>query len=242
MPLVEVTGIVKDYVMEDVPTHVLRNVSLTVEQGEFLSIMGASGSGKSTLMHLLGLLERPTAGTYMFDGHNINALSDEELAAIRNSQIGFVFQAFHLLPRVSVLENVIIPLYYSAVPKREWQTRAIKVLERVGMGHRLHFKPTQISGGEKQRTALARSLVVDPKLILADEPTGNLDSKNGQAVLQLIADLNNSGHTIILVTHDSHAAHIGKRIITMQDGQITQDKRLGSQERFLPQQKSHDHS
>lgn len=224
MALLEAKKLVKNYTADGVVTLVLKEVSLSVQEKEFVSIMGASGSGKSTLMHILGLLDRPTDGAYFFDGQNINDLSDEALASIRNQQIGFVFQAFHLLPRISVLENIVIPLQYSRVPKQEWPELARQALERVGMSHRANYRPTQLSGGEKQRTAIARALIVNPKLILADEPTGNLDSTNGQAILQLLKTLNETGHTVVLVTHDLGAARIAGRIVTMRDGLIISDE------------------
>lgn len=228
MALVSLTNIQKIYTDEHVATAALRGVSLSIEEGEFVSIMGASGSGKSTLMHILGLLDRPTSGEYLLAGHNTSQLSDEELARIRNQELGFVFQAFHLLSRATVLENVMLPLQYSHIPKSEWRSRAETVLEQVHMTHRLLHQPTQISGGEKQRVAIARALVLNPKLIMADEPTGNLDSKNGQAVLELIGQLHAQGHTVILVTHELEAAQTAKRMLTIKDGLVASDQIITS--------------
>jgi putative ABC transport system ATP-binding protein len=229
MALIELKDVTKTYGQEAVLTPVLRGVSLTIEDGEFVSIMGPSGSGKSTLMHIMGLLDRVTTGTYTLDRKNTATLTDEQLAAIRNHMIGFVFQAFHLLGRTTVRENVMLALQYSDVPRREWASKAEAVLKRVNLSHRLNHYPSQISGGEKQRVAIARALVLNPKIIFADEPTGNLDSKSGQAVLDLIKELNTQGHTIILVTHELEAARTAKRIVTIRDGLIASDALLTDQ-------------
>lgn len=226
MALIEIINVTKTYDEEAVVTPVLKGISLNIHDGEFVAIMGPSGSGKSTLMHIMGLLDRVSTGTYRLAGHDTATLSDEELAVTRNRTIGFVFQAFHLLGRVTVRENVMLALHYSDVPRREWREMAEKVLARVGLRHRLDHFPTQISGGEKQRVAIARALVLNPNVIFADEPTGNLDSKSGQAVLDLIKELNIQGHTIILVTHELEAAKTAQRIITIRDGLLAGDSQL----------------
>jgi len=205
-------------------TIALDSVSLTVKVGEFISIMGKSGSGKSTLLHLLGLLDRPSSGTYVFKGRDTSTLTDEELALIRNENIGFVFQAFHLLGRNSVLENVMLPLVYSKVAPREHRQRALQALEQVEMSHRVDYFPTQLSGGEKQRVAIARALVNNPDLIFADEPTGNLDTRTGEKVMQIIDALHEEGHTIILVTHEQSTASFAERIIELRDGVVISDR------------------
>jgi len=235
MALIELTNVTKTYNEEAVATSVLKGVSLAIEDSEFVSIMGPSGSGKSTLMHIMGLLDRPSSGTYELQGVDTATLSDEALAGLRNTTIGFVFQAFHLLGRISVRENVMLALNYSNVSRNQWREMAEKVLARVGLSHRLDHFPTQISGGEKQRVAMARALVLNPKVIFADEPTGNLDSKSGQAVLDLIKELNTQGHTVILVTHELEAARVAQRIVTLRDGLIADDQMVGlSGEEQLP--------
>lgn len=203
-------------------TKVLHGLSFKIEAGEFVSIMGPSGSGKSTLMHLLGFLDRATSGEYIFDGQNVTNLSDDELAAYRNEKIGFVFQAFNLLPRTTVLENVKLPLIYSA-RKEDMDTRAIEVLNSVGLEHRINYFTNQISGGEKQRVAIARALVNRPSVIFADEPTGNLDSKSGVAIMKILQDLNEQGNTIILVTHETYTSEHAKRILKVRDGELVDD-------------------
>lgn len=223
MPLISVEHIAKTYGEGESATVALQEVSFTVEEGEFVSIMGPSGSGKSTLLHILGLLDRPSTGTYLFAEENTAVLADEALAAMRNQSIGFVFQAFHLLARTSVLENVMLPLYYSHVPKTEYAARARAALAHVNMNHREKHVPSQLSGGEKQRVAIARALVNDPKIIFADEPTGNLDSKTGQQVMKTIDALHKKGRTIVVITHETSAAAFANRIITMKDGAIVSD-------------------
>ncbi|MDD2680960.1 MAG: ABC transporter ATP-binding protein [Patescibacteria group bacterium] len=227
-PLIQFDNIIKTYISGDLVTEVLKDLSFTISKGEFVSIMGPSGSGKSTLMHILGLLERPTSGNYHFANKNINTLDDEDLAHLRNREIGFVFQSFNLLARTSVLDNVKLPLIYSK-DKKKMDERATKVLKSVGLGHRLDYFTNQISGGEKQRVAIARALVNEPAVIFADEPTGNLDSKSGVQVMQILQELNRQGKTIILVTHETFTAEHAQRIIQMHDGQIVSDQPVKNQ-------------
>jgi len=228
MALIETKNISKIYGEGESQTIALNGVSFSVNEGEFIAIMGPSGSGKSTLLHLLGFLDRPTDGEYYFNGDTVNHYSDEELSFLRNDQVGFVFQSFHLLPRVSVLENVKIPLIYSGVQESMWNETALQTIKSVGMQHRLNHRPSQLSGGEKQRVAIARALVNSPKIIFADEPTGNLDSKSGKVVMDILKRLNKEeGKTIILITHETSSAEYAERIIKMVDGQIETDTRVG---------------
>ena len=220
--LISVQDLHKIYKSEDIETHVLRGISFKIEKGEFVSIMGPSGSGKSTLMHILGLLDRASTGVYEFEGVNVTELSDNELANMRNEKIGFVFQAFNLLPRTSVLENVKLPLTYSA-SKKDLDKRATAVLHSVGLNHRLSYFTNQISGGEKQRVAIARALVNEPSIIFADEPTGNLDSKSGTQIMEILQHLNDAGNTIVMVTHETYTSEHAKRIIKIMDGEIVDD-------------------
>ncbi len=224
MALISVTGLRKVYVDEGVTTPALRGIDLSIESGEYVAVIGSSGSGKSTLLHILGLLDRPTAGEYLLAGVATSTLTDEELASRRNRMIGFVFQAFNLLPRTSVLNNVVLPLQYSTVLPAEWRQRAQAALAAVHMSHRSDFVPSQLSGGEKQRVAIARALVNNPKVLFADEPTGNLDTINGQAVMDVFEGLHAAGHTVVLITHETAAAEQAQRIITLQDGMIVQDR------------------
>ncbi|PIR95930.1 MAG: macrolide ABC transporter ATP-binding protein [Candidatus Doudnabacteria bacterium CG10_big_fil_rev_8_21_14_0_10_42_18] len=221
MALIQVENLTKNYVNEEVITSVLHGVSFNIEKGEFVAIMGPSGSGKSTLMHILSFLDRPTGGKYLFDGQDIKGFDDDYLAELRNSRVGFVFQSFNLLPRTTVLDNVSLPLIYSK--NKNYGQAARKALEAVGLSHRLEYFTNQISGGEKQRVAIARALVNDPKIIFADEPTGNLDSKSGNTVMSILQKLNNEGRTIILVTHEMDTANHAKRIIRIRDGNIESD-------------------
>jgi putative ABC transport system ATP-binding protein len=223
-PIIRVRDLKKDYVSEDVVTSVLHGVSFDIRQGEFVSIMGPSGSGKSTLMHILGFLDRPTSGTFLFGGRDASTLSEDELAQMRKRRVGFVFQAFFLLPELSVLENVKLPLSYHAIPERERVARARKAIESVGLAHRADFLATRISGGEKQRVAIARALVPEPDVIFADEPTGNLDSRSGALVMEILEKLNREGHAIILVTHEQDTAEHAQRIIRMRDGLVLSDE------------------
>lgn len=221
--LINIEDLKKEYATDEVVTKVLHGLTFTIDKGEFVSIMGPSGSGKSTLMHILGFLDRATSGVFEFEGKNVMELSDDELARFRNEKIGFVFQAFNLLPRTTVLENVKLPLLYNQDKKINATKRAKDVLEMVGLGHRLHYFTNQISGGEKQRVAIARALINKPSVLFADEPTGNLDSKSGTQVMKILQDLNEVGNTIILVTHETYTSEHAKRIISVKDGLIVGD-------------------
>jgi len=224
--LLKLEQVSKIYQMDGVKVEALKNVSFNVSRGEFLVIMGPSGSGKSTLMHLIGLLDRPTEGQIFLNGKPVSKLSEKEQARLRNKEIGFVFQFFNLLERTSALDNVRLPLFYAGVKPREQEKRAKEALEQVGLNHRLNHYPSQLSGGERQRVAIARALVNNPSLILADEPTGNLDSKSGKEIMEIIASLHREGRTVILITHDSSLNHYGQRLIVIKDGEILEEKKL----------------
>ncbi len=221
--LIELKKIIKNYDSGKVITRVLKGIDLSIREGEFITIMGPSGSGKSTLMHIAGFLDRPTSGEYYFNGKDTKNFTDDQLANIRNSKIGFVFQSFNLLPRTSVLDNVMLPLFYSQ-DKKGYEKKAKIAIEAVGLGKKLHYLSNQISGGEKQKVAIARALVCNPKVIFADEPTGNLDSKSGNIIMSILERLNKEGHTIILVTHDMEIALHADRIVTLHDGEVISDE------------------
>jgi ABC-type antimicrobial peptide transport system, ATPase component len=221
--IVTLKSISKQYVMGSDNISVLKNISLSIKKGEFVAIIGPSGSGKSTLMHIIGLLDRPTSGKVILEDEDVSLLSEKELAKLRNQYIGFVFQSFNLLPRTSAVDNAILPLIYSEVPKSQWHQKALKMLNLVGLSDRIHHKPSQMSGGQQQRVAIARALVNNPKIILADEPTGNLDSKSGNEIMDYFKKLNKEGNTIVLVTHEKDIAMQAKRIIEVKDGEIIRD-------------------
>jgi len=222
--LIEVESLTKDYVMGDVVVHALRGVSVSVEKGEFVAVMGSSGSGKSTFMNMVGCLDRPTTGTYQLDGVDVETLDRDERAAIRNHKIGFVFQGFNLLARTSAQDNVELPLTYAGVTARELAERAYEAIETVGLADRADHYPSQLSGGQQQRVAIARALVNGPSILLADEPTGNLDSATGAEIMALFDDLNARGNTIVLVTHEEDIAAHARRIVRLKDGKIWDDK------------------
>jgi putative ABC transport system ATP-binding protein len=219
--MIVATDIVRSYDLGGVTVSALRGVSLTVGEGDYVAIVGTSGSGKSTLMHLLGALDRPTSGTLLIGGRDVSTLGPAEMAKLRNETIGFVFQSFHLLPRTTARDNVALPLVYRGTGRRERRERAAAMLERVGLGHRVDHRPNQMSGGEQQRVAIARALITSPSVLLADEPTGNLDSATGQQVLTLLESLNAEGVAVVLVTHDRDVASRARRQIVMKDGLIT---------------------
>lgn len=217
-PIIQLENIKKQYVSLDVVTLVLRGISLTVYQGDFIAITGPSGSGKSTLMNIIGLLDTPTSGTYILNESDTTGLPEDHLALIRSKEIGFVFQSFNLLSRASALENVILPSIYAGMPKKDREQRAIELLGKVGLSERTHNHPNQLSGGQQQRVAIARALMNDPEIILADEPTGNLDTKSGDDVMRILSELNIQGKTIVLITHEHDIAKRAKKIIHVKDG------------------------
>jgi putative ABC transport system ATP-binding protein len=218
--MIVATDIARSYDLDGVTVAALRGVSLTIAEGDYVAIVGTSGSGKSTLMHLLGALDRPTSGTLLIDGRDVSTLGPAEMAKLRNETIGFVFQSFHLLPRTTARDNVALPLVYRGIGRRERRERAATMLERVGLAHRIDHRPNQMSGGEQQRVAIARALITSPAVLLADEPTGNLDSTTGQQVLTLLESLNAEGVAVVLVTHDRDVAARARRQIVMKDGVI----------------------
>jgi putative ABC transport system ATP-binding protein len=221
--VIDIENITKHYVMGEETVHALRGVSLQIRRNEYLAIMGPSGSGKSTLMNMLGCLDTPSSGKYFFNGKDVSAMDDDELAAIRNHEIGFVFQTFNLLPRSTSLRNVELPLIYAGLDPEVREERAAQALRDVGLGDRLQHKPNELSGGQRQRVAIARALVNDPSIILADEPTGNLDSKTGEEIMQLLENLYQHGNTIILVTHEPDIARHARRTVFLRDGLIESD-------------------
>ncbi|MBI3560089.1 ABC transporter ATP-binding protein [Candidatus Gottesmanbacteria bacterium] len=221
--MISVSHISKIYKTETMETVALDDVSFDIQKGEFVAIMGPSGSGKSTLMHILGALDLPSSGTYVLDGENVERLTDDELADIRNRKIGFIFQAFNLLPRTTTMKNVMLPMIYAGVPKVERLTIAKKYLEMVGLGNRLEHTSNQISGGQQQRVAIARALVLNPAILLADEPTGNIASAQAEEIMAIFQRLNEEGHTIIMITHESDIAEHARRILHIRDGKIATD-------------------
>jgi putative ABC transport system ATP-binding protein len=225
MELIKARGPSKSYVMGDQTVHALRNVSLEITEGDFVAIMGASGSGKSTLMNILGCLDQPSEGEYWLAGEEVEKMTPDQLASIRNRRIGFVFQQFNLLPRTSALENVELPMVYAGVKPAERRALAIKALQRVGLGERGDHTPSELSGGQQQRVAIARALVNSPQLILADEPTGALDSKTSEDIMQLLTALNQQGMTVVIVTHENDIALWARRKLVFKDGQIVEDVR-----------------
>lgn len=218
--LIDVKNLKKIYRMGAVEVHALRGVTMGVKEGEYLAIMGPSGSGKSTLMHIIGCLDTPTEGIYILEGTKVHELKEPELAEVRKNEIGFVFQNFNLLPRLSALENVALPMVYKGVPAKERKGRALKLLELVGLKDRANHRPAELSGGEAQRVAIARALANNPKILLADEPTGNLDTKTGEEILNIFDELNSMGRTVIVVTHDPEVARRAKRILHLRDGVV----------------------
>lgn len=224
--MIELYDIYKIYKMGDNEVYALNGINLKINPHEFVAIVGPSGSGKSTLMNIIGCLDTPTSGTYILDGHEVSRLNDNQLAEIRNSKIGFVFQNFNLIPQLTALENVELPLIYKGTPASTRHKLAKEALARVGLEHRMHHRPRELSGGQQQRVAIARALVTNPAIILADEPTGNLDSKSGAEIMQIFKELHAQGSTIVLITHDNNIAMQTRRIVRIQDGQIIEDKEV----------------
>ena len=223
--LISVKNVTKIYKTGTLEVKALDGVSFEVEKGEFVAIMGPSGSGKSTLMHILGALDKPTSGSYTLDGKNVSNLDDDQLAEIRNKKIGFVFQAYNLLPRTTALKNVMVPMSYGGIPKEERLKRAKEYLKMVGLEDRMDHTSNQLSGGQQQRVAIARSLTMNPKIILADEPTGNLATVQGLEIMEIFKKLNKEGHTIVMITHELNIAKFAKRVITLSDGKIVEDRK-----------------
>ena len=231
-PIIKTNNLSKIYKTDSVETVALDTVSIEIIKGEFVAVMGPSGSGKSTLMHILGALDLPTSGEYLLDGENVEKLTDDELADIRNRKIGFVFQSYNLLPRTTALKNVVLPMVYAGIPKDERLSRAKKYLEMVGLANRLEHTSNQLSGGKQQRVAIARALVMDPSIILADEPTGNIASVQAAEIMAILEKLNNEGNTIIMITHEADIAEHAKRIISLLDGKIIMDRQNGHRRRM----------
>lgn len=229
MPCIQIEDLYKIYSTGDSEVRALDGVSLCVEKGEFVAIVGHSGSGKSTLMNMLGCLDMPTSGRYLLEGQDVSTLPDSRLSSIRNRQIGFVFQGFNLVPGLSALENVELPLLYRGIGREQRKRMAMESLRQVGLGDRVHHRPSEMSGGQQQRTAIARAIAAKPPLILADEPTGNLDTRAGEEVLGILQQLNADGHTVILITHDMGIAAAARRIVRIQDGRILDDRPAGAE-------------
>lgn len=224
--MIEVNDLKKEYTEEETPTQALRGVTFSIDKGEFVSIMGPSGSGKSTLLHILSFLDRPSGGSYKFQGKSIDDMTDKELARVRNKDMGFVFQSFNLLSRLDVYDNVEIPLLYSDVPSGKREALVIEAVRAVGLEEKLRVEAGKLSGGQKQRVAIARALVTDPNVIFADEPTGNLDSESGLQVMEILESLNSKGRTVVLVTHETQTAEFANRIIRIKDGKVESDKAI----------------
>lgn len=225
--MIQVNNVSKIYENGGIKTEALSDVSFSIDKGEFVAIIGPSGSGKSTLMHILGALDTPTSGTYILNNKNVQNLSEDELADIRNTEIGFIFQAYNLLPRMSAFKNVLIPMTYSKIEKSKRKEKAKEVLNDVGLGDKMNNTPNQLSGGQKQRVAIARALTMEPSILLADEPTGNLPTKQSNEIISLFEELNNKGHTVLIITHNDEIAKRAKRIITLIDGKVVKDERTG---------------
>jgi putative ABC transport system ATP-binding protein len=224
-PVIDLRRVAKTYVMGDIEVHALRGVSLSVERGDFVAIMGASGSGKSTMMNIIGCLDVPTRGHYWLDGVDVRELDESELSRVRSRKIGFIFQSFNLIARTSALANTELPLVYAGVSPRERRARALAALERVGLGDRTRHVPSELSGGQQQRVAVARAIVTDPALILADEPTGNLDSASTSEVLEVFRELNEEGRTVVVITHEPDVAAFAQRVVRLRDGEVIEDRR-----------------
>ena len=231
--MIKISHLSKIYKTDVVETIALSDISFEIKKGEFAAIMGPSGSGKSTLMHILGALDQPTSGTYILDNENINNLDEDKLAEIRNKKIGFVFQAYNLLPRITALQNVTLPMMYAGIAKDKRNDTAKKFLQMVGLGDRMNHAPNQLSGGQQQRVAIARALVMNPSIILADEPTGNIASVQAEEIMKIFQDLNDKGHTIIMITHESEIAYNAKRIIHIRDGKIFKDQKNGTHRKII---------
>ena len=228
--LIKTDNITKDYVDDGLVTPALHGVTFEVNEGEFLAVMGSSGSGKSTLMHIIGFLDKLTSGKYIFDDQDTSNFDDDQLAEIRNRKVGFIFQSYNLLPRTSVLDNVLLPTIYTPhLNKKEVEKKALNLLDKVKLSERINHNPNQLSGGEQQRVAIVRALINQSRLILADEPTGNLDSKSGQEVMEILQDLNKEGHTILMVTHEKYVAECARRIMVLRDGEIISDNKVNKQ-------------
>jgi len=225
MPIVDIWRVSKIYKMGDAEVRALDDVTLSFEEGEYVAIMGPSGSGKSTLLNLLGCLDRPTLGNYLLGGQDVSTMTDDELSEIRSRRLGFIFQSYNLIPQLTVLENIEVPLYYQGVPEAESRERALAMAKLVGLGERVNHKPSELSGGQQQRAAIARALTNHPLVLLADEPTGNLDSATGKEILALLEDLHREGRTIIMVTHDDHVAARSSRVVRMADGHVGSEGR-----------------
>ena len=223
--IIEISKLSKVYKTEAMETAVLSEITFTIKKGEFVAIMGPSGSGKSTLMHILGALDKASSGSYILDGENVENLTEDELADIRNKKIGFIFQAFNLLPRISAMKNVMLPMRYAGIPKVEQEEKAKKYLEMVGLGDRMEYTSSQLSGGQQQRVAIARGIAMDPSLLLADEPTGNIASAQAEEIMAIFKQVNDQGHTIVMITHEPDIAAHAKRVIMIRDGKLISDKK-----------------